>query len=305
MKELYGPCEICGHSQWEMRYEGRIREGGFGNLSRETCYVARCPHCGIERLNEKACRNEEFYETGNYKNLINEAGEESASRAKRNLEYVQDLITGERADREIAVIGEIGCAGGHFLSHVAKMGKVVVAIEPSVPYHERLKQRGYRVYPMAENAIEDYAGKIRLIFSFAVIEHTQDPLKFLQDIKRLLAPGGALILSTPNRREILMEFRLEAYQRFFYRCVHRWYFDKESFSFCARKAGLKVMETKCIHRFGLSNAMAWLKDGRPTGAAALPHLDSLDLDDYWKKYLSSRGIGDFLFFKVKADKDLL
>ncbi|PKN26374.1 MAG: hypothetical protein CVU64_17935 [Deltaproteobacteria bacterium HGW-Deltaproteobacteria-21] len=305
MKALYGPCEICGHSQWEIQYQGRIREGGFGNLSPETCYVARCSNCGIERLNEKACKDEEFYEKGIYKNLINEAEEESSSRAKRNLDYVQDLILGERAGQESFVIGEIGCAGGHFLSQVEGLGKEVVAVEPSMLYHAKLAQRGYRVYSMSENALEDYARKIGLIFCFAVIEHTQDPLKFLQEIKGLLAPGGSLILSTPNRRDILMEIGLEGYRQFFYRCVHRWYFDRESFSFCARKAGLQVVEVKSIHRFGLSNAMAWLKDGRPTGAAALPHLDSPDLDRYWKEYLSSRGVGDFLFFKMKSEQGSL
>ena len=237
MKDLYGPCEICGYSQWEIRYKGRIREGGFGNLSGETCYVAECAHCGIGRLNENACKDEEFYEKDDYKNLISEADEESASRAVRNLEYVRDLIQVEGVDRKTSVVGEIGCAGGYFLDRVGKPGREVVAIEPTTIYHEKLKQRGYRVYPMVENALEAYAGKIELAFCFAVIEHTLDPLKFLQEIKKLLAPGGTLILSTPNRRDILMEFKLEAYQRFFYRCVHRWYFDRESFSFCARKAG--------------------------------------------------------------------
>lgn len=37
------------------------------------------------------------------------------------------------------------------------------------------------------------------IISFEVIEHLQDDLGFLEELKRLLRPGGTVALSTPNR----------------------------------------------------------------------------------------------------------
>jgi len=41
------------------------------------------------------------------------------------------------------------------------------------------------------------------VVSFDVIEHVQDDLKFLREIKRVLKRGGKLLLETPNRNDYL------------------------------------------------------------------------------------------------------
>jgi SAM-dependent methyltransferase len=144
----------------------------------------------------------------------------------------------------------------------------------------------------------DWAGQVDFAFCFSVIEHIQNPRVFLKEIGELLAPEGKLLLSTPNRRDILIDLKGETYVRFFYRTVHRWYFDRDSFAYCARAANLKMVESRCIQRFGLSNTMLWLRDGRPSGLACLPHLDGPLVDRFWKGHLESRGVGDYLYFKL-------
>lgn len=42
-------------------------------------------------------------------------------------------------------------------------------------------------------------GSIDLVTSFQVIEHVWDPPSFLRSLRRVLVPGGELLLSTPNR----------------------------------------------------------------------------------------------------------
>jgi ubiquinone/menaquinone biosynthesis C-methylase UbiE len=42
-------------------------------------------------------------------------------------------------------------------------------------------------------------GSIDVVISFETIEHLKDPRRFLAGLRRVLAPGGALIVSTPNR----------------------------------------------------------------------------------------------------------
>jgi hypothetical protein len=96
----------------------------------------------------------------------------------------------------------------------------------------------------------------------------------------------------------LIDLKEDAYKPFFYRSVHRWYFDTESFAYCARAANLKVVESRCVQRFGLSNALLWLRDGRPSGSTLLPHLDNPLLDSLWKGHLESTGVGDYLYFKL-------
>lgn len=301
MTKVFLPCEICGSRNWQPQYNGKVRDGSFGNLSEEECVVARCPTCGVERLNDSACRDTDFYEGGEYKQLISEPEAEADSRADRNLLTAENLNIKWPDELKDKIVAEIGCAGGHFLKRMKRYADQIIAIEPSRIYHESLREQGYRVYPFVKDAIEEWGGKVDFSFCFAVIEHTQNPRIFLEEITDLLSTQGQFILSTPNRHDILMDLKVDDYKRFFYRTVHRWYFDAASFIYCAREAGLKVIETHCVHRFGLSNAMAWLRDGKPTGDIPLPHLDSPLLDNFWKRYVESKGVGDYLYFKIRRE----
>lgn len=298
MIEDFLPCEICGSRSWQPQYNGKVRDGSFGNLSKEECVVARCPTCGVERLNDSACRDTDFYEGDEYKQLISEPEAEADSRADRNLLNAKNLNIQWPEVLKGKIVAEVGCAGGHFLKRIKRYANQVIAIEPSRIYHESLREQGYRVYPFVKDAIQEWGGKVDFSFCFAVIEHTQNPRLFLEEIAALLSSKGQFILSSPNRRDILIDLNGDDYKRFFYRTVHRWYFDEDSMGFCAGKAGFRKLEIKCVHRFGLSNAMAWLRDGKPTGSKALPHLDSRELDEYWISYLESQGIGDFLYFRL-------
>lgn len=44
-----------------------------------------------------------------------------------------------------------------------------------------------------------------LVVSFETVEHVEDPAKAVSEFKRVLAPGGALVVSTPNTDESLVE----------------------------------------------------------------------------------------------------
>jgi len=45
------------------------------------------------------------------------------------------------------------------------------------------------------------------VVSFDVIEHVQDDLKFLSEIKRVLKRGGELLLETPNRNRLSLKLK--------------------------------------------------------------------------------------------------
>ena len=154
--------------------------------------------------------------------------------------------------------------------------------------------RGYQVFPYATNACKDYTGRIDLAVSSQVIEHVRNPLAFLEEIRPLLAPGGQLVVSTPNRDDILMELLPDDFRAFFYRVVHRWYFDATSLAECARRAGYEVAKTRFVHRYGMSNALAWLRDRHPTGRRRIEAIKPL-ADDLWSSYLAQTGRTDCLY----------
>ncbi|MBN2059265.1 MAG: class I SAM-dependent methyltransferase [Deltaproteobacteria bacterium] len=299
MKRLFDNCEICGGSEWTTVFNGRIRDGAFGTLTEDNCFIGKCSRCGVERLNESACKDESFYKNKDYRLLLNEPEDAHGFLAEHDILQLRNLSVLWPDSIRDKCIADIGCAAGSFLDHVSGLAGQKIAIEPCEEYHEHLKNRSYEIYPSLEDSISEWNERVDYAFCFSVIEHVQNPRAFLSSVRDLLKPGGKLIVSTPNRRDILMDLKGDEYRRFFYRTVHRYYFDRISFEYCAEKAGLAVIETRCVHRFGISNAMAWLRDGRPTGDTPLKNLDNALLDNFWKGYLESIGAGDYLYFRLQ------
>jgi 2-polyprenyl-3-methyl-5-hydroxy-6-metoxy-1,4-benzoquinol methylase len=293
MNDAYGPCEICGTSSWSQIYAGNARDGVFGQ-SRPDTTVMRCGGCGVDRLDESACPDESFYETPAYRAKLQEeltAAGHFAVADELQVFTHQAIWPWSVRGR---VVADIGAAGGSLLDSFAGMASRCVAIEPCTVYHASLKDRGYAVYPYAEDAGRDLAGTVDLAFSIQVIEHVRNPREFLAAILPLLSPEGRLVVSTPNREDILLKLLPRDFAAFFYRVVHRWYFDANALSRCAQMAGFDVIDTRFVHRYGMANALTWLRDRRPSGRARIDAIAPL-ADDQWASYLSLTGQSDCLY----------
>jgi 2-polyprenyl-6-hydroxyphenyl methylase/3-demethylubiquinone-9 3-methyltransferase len=96
---------------------------------------------------------------------------------------------------------DVGCGAGLLAEPLARLGAKVTAIDASAALIEaaRLHAAGqaltidYRAIP-----VEQVEGRFDLVTSMEVIEHVADPAAFVGDLARRLAPGGLLIMSTPN-----------------------------------------------------------------------------------------------------------
>ena len=98
---------------------------------------------------------------------------------------------------------DMGCGAGLLAEPLARMGGSVVGVD-AAPENIAVAQAH-----MTQSKLEiDYrAGEIEavagerfdLITCLEVVEHVADPAVFIAGLPGLLAPGGLLILSTPNR----------------------------------------------------------------------------------------------------------
>jgi SAM-dependent methyltransferase len=297
----FDSCEICGAGDWSEVYRGPVRDGVFGQ-SNPNAIVARCSDCGTDRLDEANCPGDGFYETEAYRRkLQEELTTEGHYAVSDELQLFTQEAIWPRSLRGKAV-ADVGCAGGSFLDHVAGLASEIVAIEPCSIYHESLNNRGYKVYPYAASASGDFAGRIDFAVSSQVIEHVRNPRTYLEDIRPLLSPEGRLVISTPNRDDILMELLPDDFPSFFYRTVHRWYFNVASLAECAKLAGFEVVETQFVHRYGMANALAWLRDRRPTGRCRMDAVGPL-ADELWQSYLQQSGKTDCIFLTLRATTD--
>ena len=88
------------------------------------------------------------------------------------------------------------------------------------------------------------------------------------------------------------------FKSFFYRKVHRWYFDTSSLSFTAKKAGFIIEEESQLHTMNMSNMLSWLSTKKPTGNNSTFDGINRQADSLWSTYLEQTGQADTLFLTL-------
>jgi 2-polyprenyl-3-methyl-5-hydroxy-6-metoxy-1,4-benzoquinol methylase len=96
---------------------------------------------------------------------------------------------------------DIACGEGYGAAALEKAGAAHVTgvdVSEAACLHARAKYGiDARVGTAAEIPLAD--GSIDVVVSFETIEHVPSPDRFLDECARVLAPGGMLIISTPNK----------------------------------------------------------------------------------------------------------
>lgn len=290
-------CPVCGSAAWTVHYEGPVRRGGFGESV--SGKIARCSGCGIDRLGEALCLQDADYRAGAYRAHLGQDHELAKHFAAQDELARFTLETIWPRSLRGKIVADVGCGGGSLLDHLHGVPQHLIAIDPDEKFADSLKAHGYRHFFGAADAGQEFAGRVDSAFAIQVIEHVSNPRAFLSDVRALLAPDGWFLVSTPNRADILMDILPGDFPSFFYRTQHRWYFDAASLACCAEAAGFAVVETRHVHRYGMANAMLWLRDRKPSGRAALAGIDPL-ADDLWRSYLESSGRADNLYMLLRA-----
>ncbi|MGB8692765.1 MAG: bifunctional 2-polyprenyl-6-hydroxyphenol methylase/3-demethylubiquinol 3-O-methyltransferase UbiG [Steroidobacteraceae bacterium] len=117
-----------------------------------------------------------------------------------------------RAPLAGATLADIGCGGGLLAESLARLGARVTAIDLSAAMIEVAQLHlaesaqlqapaltiDYRLISVAELA-RTAPAQFDVVCCMELAEHVPDPGALLQDLARLLRPGGALFISTINR----------------------------------------------------------------------------------------------------------
>ena len=124
------------------------------------------------------------------------------------LDYIRDRVNQHwsldehsRRPLEGKTALDVGCGAGLLAEPLARLGAQVTAIDAAVGLIEVARDhaaaQGLAVDYHA-TAVEDIGGQFDLITCLEVIEHVADPQAFVAALAKRLAPGGLLIMSTPN-----------------------------------------------------------------------------------------------------------
>jgi 2-polyprenyl-6-hydroxyphenyl methylase/3-demethylubiquinone-9 3-methyltransferase len=124
-------------------------------------------------------------------------------------DYVESCIAkvwGKQALHQQLVL-EIGCGGGLISEELARRGAQVIGLDPSAAAleaartHARQSELGAQLYFMQGYAehLPFADGSFSVIVCLDVLEHVSNLHATVQEIARVLAPGGIFIFDTINR----------------------------------------------------------------------------------------------------------
>ena len=94
---------------------------------------------------------------------------------------------------------DVGCGDGTFLNRMRDLGWTVQGIDPDLRAVEQARSRFALDVVAAPFEEHRFPGdSFDAVVASHVIEHVHDPLSMLRECRRILKPGGKLVVLTPN-----------------------------------------------------------------------------------------------------------
>ncbi|MCO6499342.1 MAG: class I SAM-dependent methyltransferase [Vicingus serpentipes] len=167
--------------------------------------------------------------------------EVTRSKVKKLYTMIKDRVDILKKHKSSGRILEIGCATGAFLNEAKAQGFDVVGLDASSNYAQFTNDLGLDV---RHGRLEDVAfqkEEFDVIACSHLLEHIEDPLSFLEQLKAYLKPEGVLFLVVPNEASItnkVLGYKHSTYQQ----PDHLYFFSKKTLINYLHKAGFEAIE---------------------------------------------------------------
>jgi SAM-dependent methyltransferase len=221
--------------------------------------LVECVNCGLVYVpaatEDRAEFDDHYYVEGVYADYVQDRDAIHRSAVSR-LETLERAVKGRR-------LLDVGCAAGYFLDAARTRGWNVAGLELS-PYSVQLARR---------LALEVFEASILgppplavfdAITMWDTIEHIARPDIAVENARRLLRPGGVLVISTGDRRSLVAR-ALGRRWRLMNDATHKFFFDEPTLSSLLAKGGFKVLS---VSRPGKWVSAAMILHQLPSGPTA-------------------------------------
>ena len=194
-------CPICGGSAVLYGYQDYPVAAGYCPSR-----IFRCTPCGFNfrRFDRPLSEVLSHFEVAPYSTA--DVEERWRRRREGFYYYLLDLLRKPANGRSLL---DVGCAFGHFLDCAANRGYRPFGTEVSTEMAELLRTR--RDYPVSTRSLEDLQlpedrfDVVAFVDSFYYFE---DPAQTLAHCRKLLRPGGELLMRVTNRNPLARMYRL-------------------------------------------------------------------------------------------------
>lgn len=160
--------------------------------------LRRCSGCGQLLSRASAARYSETMTQFNAADFNAPQGRELERRqsvARQRLSRIAALLGKSAGDIRVL---DVGCSRGQFVAAAIAAGYRAEGVEPAPRIAEAARAAGL---PVTTGLLEDQKfpdGRFDALTLFEVIEHLREPLPLLTECRRVLKPGGILLVSTAN-----------------------------------------------------------------------------------------------------------
>ncbi len=147
---------------------------------------------------------------------------------------------------------DVGCAAGFALTALRELGYDVHGVELSQSMAEVARRRlgADRIHCGVLEEVERdglLGGRFDLVTLFDVIEHVEEPVELLAAARRLLNPGGIVVLETQNVSSLFARLLGVRWQHYKF-LEHLYHFDPRTIRALLARAGLELVA--CTARRG-------------------------------------------------------
>ncbi len=188
-------CPVCGKTEFRNKLVVEDK-----SVSGESFAIQQCEACTFQFTNPRpdAAHIGRYYESDEYVShnsgaggIINQAYKVArVFTMRRKVALLNKLATKGK-------LFDYGCGTGHFLAAAQADGWQVAGWEPNARAREEASRRVGQPIGLA-GLIDFQAGSFDAITLWHVLEHVHELNDTLQQLMRLLKPGGTLIIAVPN-----------------------------------------------------------------------------------------------------------
>lgn len=169
--------------------------------------------------------------------------EQSDTAAQRGARSALSLFTWQRAKlvesaKSSGRLLDYGAGAGQFARFMAARGFDCVGLEP-YSLGTTLEEPNLRLVRAPLASVKESLGKFDVITMWHVLEHLEQPVELLKELRSMLAPDGALVVSVPN----FASWQSEAFKGGWFHLDpprHLLQFEPSTLEDCLRRAGFTV-----------------------------------------------------------------
>ncbi len=241
------PCNLCGAKDYDVVFPARYEEAKpdeiidtFRSSGDEILVdqLVRCRRCNLQYLNPRL--KSDLILTG-YSSGTDEAFISQNLARERTFASSLDKIEKLRPNR--GKLLDVGTAGGAFLGVAARRGWDVAGCEPN-NWMASWGSDHYGIYicPGTIFEMDLDESTFDVVTLWDVLEHTPDPKGVLQECRRVLKPGGLLLVNYPDIDSFIS--RIMGRRWIFLLSVHLYYFTPSTLRQILEETGFQVMKSK-------------------------------------------------------------